>query len=243
MQLQCNACHHPISAADINVDLGIAKCSVCNGVFSFLESLGHLPKKRPIVERPKRFEVEQWSGDFVIRRGWYQHGVWPMLGFCVFWDGFLIFWYSAAIGSLVRGDDSSGMIWTALLFPILHLGFGIGLTYAVVCTFINRTVIRVASGELSVRHGPLPCRGNCRIFVADIKQIYCTEKKTRGEDSWHRTYNVVALKKDNTKSDLVTGLENCDYAWFIEQQLEQHLKIADERVAGEYMTMRDSASA
>lgn len=241
MQLQCTACHHPIPAADVNIDLGIAKCGVCNEVFSLAETLERIPKPRPAVQQPKRFEVEQWGGDLVIRRRWYQHGVWPTLGFCILWDGFLVVWYSAAIGSLLRGDDSGGMIWMALLFPILHLAVGVGLTYAVICTFLNKTVIRVTGGELSVQHGPLPYPGNCCLYVADIKQIFCTEKKTRGEDSWHRTYNVVVLKQDNTKIDLVTSLEDSNYAWFIEQQLEQHLKIADERVPGEFMTVREAA--
>src|SRR4051794_22626598 len=70
MQLLCNTCHHPIPAADINIDLGIAKCAACDGVFSFLDSLDRVAKVRPIVQRPKRFEVEEWGSELTISRGW-----------------------------------------------------------------------------------------------------------------------------------------------------------------------------
>src|SRR5262245_7035104 len=233
MQLQCSTCQHPILATDINIEIGIAKCTACNNVFSFLDALGCAKIPRPIIPLPKRFRVDNWGSELTITRRWYQHAVWAMLGFCIFWDGFLVVWYSVGIGGLIHGGEGAGFMWGMLLFPLLHVAAGVGLTYAVLCTFLNKTVIRVSSGELSVRHGPLPCTGNCNVFTAEIKQVFCTEKRTRGEDSIHRTYNVVALKHDDTKTDLITSLEDLDHAWFIEQQLEEHLKIADQRVPGE----------
>jgi hypothetical protein len=156
-----------------------------------------------------------------------------MIGFCVVWDGFLIVWYTIGIGGLIHGGECAGFMWGMLLFPLLHVAVGVGLTYAALCTFLNNTVIRVSDGELSVRHGPLLCTGNCNVLTAEIKQLFCTEKKTRGEDSIHRTYIVVALKHDDTKADVITGLDDLNQAWFIEQLLEEHLEITDQRVPEE----------
>jgi hypothetical protein len=243
MQLQCNSCRQPIQAADVNIDLGIAKCAVCNSVFSFLDKLGSVAAPREIIKLPKRFQVDHWGSELVITKRWFNHGVWALLAFCIFWDGFLVVWYSAGIGMLLRGSKGDGMTWLMLVFPLLHVAVGIGLTYGVLCTFFNKTIIRVAHGELTVSHGPLPCPGNSRHFTSDIKQLFCTEKKWRGEDSVRRTYNVLALKRDDTQAELVTGFENLDEAVFIEQQVEQHLKITDERVPGEAQCQEAVASA
>jgi hypothetical protein len=233
MQLHCPACHKPIPAQDVNIDLGLARCLACNEVFGLLDKIEGLAGPRPVANMPPRFRVDRWGPELVITRRWYTHAVWALLAFCIFWDGFLVVWYSAGIHILLHGSEGSAMTWVMLLFPVLHVAVGLGLTYGVLCTFINSTVIRAATGELSVSHGPLPSVGNCRIPIADVQQLFCTEKRHRGDDSWHCTYNVLVLKRDDTQVTLVSGLEHLDQAWFIEQQVEEHLKIRDERVAGE----------
>src|SRR5262245_58690998 len=179
MKLLCATCRSPISAADVNIDLGIAKCVVCDDVFSFLETVGSAIGTRPLVQTPKRYHVENWGSELVITRSWFNHSVWGLLAFCIFWDGFLVVWYWAGINELMRGSHGSGMIWLMLVFPVLHVAVGLGLTYAVLCMFFNTTVIRVSGGELTVWSGPLPCGNNRRLFAADIKQLFCTETKVR----------------------------------------------------------------
>jgi hypothetical protein len=39
--------------------------------------------------------------------------------------------------------------------------------------------------------------------------------------------------RDGTKLKLLSSLQDLDQALFVEQQIEQHLRIADERVPGE----------
>jgi hypothetical protein len=233
MQLHCRACDKLIPAADVNIELGIARCLACNEVFNVLDELEAAQRERLVVELPKRFTLENWGTDLVITRRWFTHGVWALLGFCIFWDGFLVAWYTAGLRMLFHGTGDAWGTWVMLLFPVLHVTVGIGLTYGVLCMFLNKTVIRVSGGELTVRHGPLPGTGNCQLFSADIKQVFCTEKRTRGDDSWHVTYNVIALKRDDSQVALVSGLEKLPEALFIEQQIERHLKIQDERVPGE----------
>jgi hypothetical protein len=216
----------------MNIGLGIARCVACNSVFNLLDELGSAATPREVVKLPKRFRVEQWGSELVITQRWYNHGVWALLAFCVFWDGFLVAWYSAGIGMLLHGSEGAGMVWLMLVFPVLHVAVGLGLTYGVLCTFFNKTVIRVNHGELSIAHGPLPCPGNSRHFTSDVTQLFCQEKKWRGENSTRRTYKLVAVKRDGSQVQL-TGSDNYNDVAFIEQQIESHLKIADERVPGE----------
>src|SRR5262245_55375469 len=240
MQLKCGSCRSSIPAADVNIDLGIAKCVACDDVFSFLEVVGGARGARPVVETPKRFVVENWGSELVITRSWFNHSVWALSGFCIFWDGFLAVWYWIGIHELLRGSHGSGMIWLMLVFPVLHVAVGVGLTYAVLCMIFNKTVIRVSGGELTVWTGPLPCGNNRRLFTSEIRQLFCTETKVRGEDSVHRSYDVMALMRDMSRVKLVSGLEELEQAWFIEQQVEGHLKIEDERVAGEVRQVRNA---
>lgn len=232
MQLYCQTCGRPVPAEDINIKLAIAKCGGCNAVFSFLEKLGGPSAVKPTVQRPQRFEVENWGPELIIRRSWYSHGLWALVAFCTFWDGFLAVWYTIAVRGLVSGS-MGGEVWIMLLLPVLHLGVGIGLTYFVISSFFNRTTIRVTPFELTVRSGPLPWPGNCQVLTAELKQLYCTENRCSQKDDRSFRYDVMALKRDNTPIKLVGGLAELDHALFIEQQVERHLKIRDERVAGE----------
>jgi hypothetical protein len=236
MQLHCRSCGKPIPAEDVNISLALAKCGVCHAVFNFAGDVGGEARNwrdKTEVPMPKAFRVENWGSELAIHRRWYSHALWFLLFFCIVWDGFLVVWYSIGVGGLLSGE-MGGMVWIMLLFPILHVAVGVGLTYFVLCGFFNTTTIRVAGGELSVRHGPFPWYGNHRLFSSEVNQLYCTEKEHRGKHGRRSyTYNVALKTHAGDKVDLVTHLEELDHALFIEQQLERHLQIRDERVPGE----------
>jgi hypothetical protein len=80
MQLSCRGCSKPIPAEDVNIKLAIAKCSTCNAVFSFADSLGADARQpaiaaRPTVPTPKGYTVENWSNDLIISRRWFTAAV------------------------------------------------------------------------------------------------------------------------------------------------------------------------
>ena len=45
--------------------------------------------------------------------------------------------------------------WITAVFPVIHVAFGVPLTYPS-GHYLNRTVLEVNEGRLTVRHGPLP---------------------------------------------------------------------------------------
>jgi hypothetical protein len=231
-QLACKACGKAIPAADVNIDKAIARCLACNAVFSIAGAAAE-ERERPTVPMPKRFQVEGWGPELTITRRWYTHGLWFLLAFCIFWDGFLVVWYAAGIGTILGGREASFMGWIMLAFPILHVAVGVLLTYATIGGFVNRTVLRVAGGELAIWHGPLPWPGQRRLMTSDIRQLYCTQTSHRRKHGSSFTFNVAAQTSGGDKIDLLTGLDELDQALFIEQRVEQHLRIRDERVPGE----------
>ncbi|MCA9223520.1 MAG: hypothetical protein KDA71_24575 [Planctomycetales bacterium] len=229
MQLNCRSCGRDIPAEDINVNLAIAKCSSCHSVFNFLDQLGTTAamaavRQRPAVEMPKAMQVEDWGAELVITRRWFTWAAIFLVFFCLFWDGFLVVWYTAAI--------SSKQI-LMLVFPLIHVAVGVFLTYLTLSMFVNKTVIRVANGELSVRHGPLPWPGKRNLLTHEIQQLYVTEQMRRTKRGYSYTYHLNAKLAQGNVVKLLSNLETPDHGLFIEQKLEQHLKIEDEAVAGE----------
>ncbi len=232
MQLYCQSCEKMILAEDVNIELAIAKCRACNAVFNFSETIAAKRRRKPEAKPPKRLEIVDTGSELAIRWKWFTHTVWFLLLFCIFWDGFLVMWYGIGLAQLwAKGGDFGAIVM--LLFPVIHVAIGVGLTYFVISTFVNRTSIVVALGQLELRHGPLPWPGSRVLQVIDIEQFYCVENRG-SRKSRQSSFELHVLMKNEEKIKLLTALEYEEFALFLEQKLEDHLGIVDELVVGEY---------
>jgi predicted Zn finger-like uncharacterized protein len=246
MQLTCPSCGASIGAADVNLDRALAKCVRCNTVFDFSDEVRGpsgggrmlrrhsvpMPASLRIIEGPPMLVAASYrqapqAQDFAIVRRWFSPGAIFMVFFCIAWDGFLVFWYSAAM--------SGHAPWIFILFPIIHVAVGVSLTYATICTFVNKTFVRVRDGVLEVRHAPLPWKGNRVLPVDAVEQLYCQQHESRNRNSTTFTYSLNAMMKDGRKLSLLTGLPEPEQALFMEQRLEERLGIVDVEVEGEYI--------
>ena len=249
MQLKCGQCGAPFRAADLHLDRGIAVCSACGGVqrlpgpiISAAPNDSETPaarKPQGDVPVPERFTVENDGQELTIRQRWFQWGLLFLLFFAIAWDSFLVGWYWMLTSGPCGGNDGMPGPFKLIffVFPIAHVAVGVGLTYFVLAGFLNSTVIRVADGMLSVRHGPLPWRGNLDLPTDGIEQIYCQNKlRTNRDDNGHTStsmsYEVHAVVAGQ-KRKLLGGLHEADHALFVEQTLERFLKIEDRAVHGE----------
>lgn len=252
MEINCTTCGARIPAEDMNLDRMVAKCRICNTVFGIGEQLsaeGAAPRhrRRPFVGLPERMtiladdralanpgdyrHVPGKGGDLVIRRRWFQPAKHlTMLFFCVFWDGFLAFWYSTLLTVDEKGGGP-GLVF--YLFPLLHVSVGIGLTYSAIAGLFNTTLVGIRGEDFFVRHGPIPWRGNRTLPARTITQLFCEEKVSRSKDGDMRTYNLSAILEGGQRVALVTGLPTVDQALFLEQTLEERLEIVDVEVGGE----------
>jgi hypothetical protein len=227
MQVYCPKCHVLIPVQDINLDSSTAKCVRCNEVFTYeLPEVNRaLAAKERITEPPKGFTALSSGSDFLLLKRWYSCAVYPLLVFCIFWDGFLAVWYTAAF--------ASGAPLAMKLFPILHLAVGVGLTYLVIAMFVNTTTIKIGSMEVSVSHGPLPWPGNKKLLRGEIDQLFCEEKVHHGKNGTTTTYDVQLIKKGGARITFMTGLQDTREARYIEQVVEERLHLKDRPVSGE----------
>ncbi len=248
MQLNCGQCGAPFRVADLHLDRGIAICSACGSVQRLpgptasetsSDSEATSPRK-PLgdVPMPAQFSVEDDGHELTIRRRWFQWAMLFLMFFAIAWDSFLVGWYWMLIVPNGGLDGPPGPFKLVFfVFPIIHVAVGVGLTYFTLAGFLNSTVLRVADGMLSVRHGPLPWRGNLDLPIEGIEQIYCQKKLHTNQNSdGHTTtstrYEVHAVVSGQ-KQKLLGGLQEADHALFVEQCLERFLRIEDRAVPGE----------
>jgi phage FluMu protein Com len=229
MRLRCERCGSLIAAADINMQSMMAKCAQCATVFAFGSSVpgartasGGLVK--PQIPQPRGFEVRRDDVSLWLTRRWLSPMHFALLFFCGAWDSFLVFWYS---------NVPSEAPWIFSVFPVAHVAVGVGMTYYVLCGFLNKTELRLSRGSLSVRHGPLPWRGNKELSVQGLSQVFCQQGFHSAGREGQALYSVHALKDDGSRVELLSGLPSLEHAQYIEQQVEGFLGIQDSAVPGE----------
>lgn len=179
---------------------------------------------RPKVRQPKQIVLSSLRGDLVIQRKWFTPAAFGLLFFAIFWNGFMVVWHTIAL--------SQGA-WFMSLFGLIHTAIGIGLIYGVLTSFFNSTIILAGNRDLSVKHGPLPWKGNKRVPRSDIDQVFCRSDVKTSKNGSRTIYSVEVVTKDNHREPLIKSLNSEDEALFIEQELEVFLGLKDQPVRGE----------
>ena len=180
------------------------------------------------LDLPKDMDMIEDQNGFEIVYRWFSIYTVLLTVFVVLWDGFLIVLYTQAINTSNT---------TTLVYSLLHLAVGVGLTYYVLAGYINRTYIRVDHSLLSIKHAPLPFPGNRTVDASDIKQVYSKARLSRsqrdGVVTFLVTFEVHALTHSGRNLKLLSRLVNSEHALFIEQEIERFLHIQDAPVRGE----------
>lgn len=183
-------------------------------------------EKKMDIGLPDKLEMKYRGSGFEIVRKWLGWQTICLTVVAVFWDGFLFFWYSMALGF---GTVNMLMV----LFPLIHVAAGVGITYTALAGWLNTTRISVDQGKITVRHGPLPWLGNKDLDGANLKQLYSKEQVPKGPNSRSVTYAVHAITAAGKNEKLVSGLESSEQALYIEQEIERHFRIDDRPVRGQ----------
>jgi hypothetical protein len=208
MQLQCPGCRAKILAEDVNLGTRLAKCRACNNVFEF----GVPPPVASdpvLVARPTKFRVDETPGEIEITWRWFNPAMHLFMAFfCAAWDSFLVFWYSHAF--------KTGAPWIMIVFPIGHLAIGVGLTYATLAGFWNRTTIRASRDQLTIRSGPLPLRRNFELRPGELQRVYARVRPNRkGAALWQ----LIAVGRDGGEIPLLSSVDDETQAEYLAQKI------------------------
>mgnify|MGYP000987260258 FL=1 len=225
MKIHCPACNNEVPAGDVDLTGKIAKCSGCNNIF---DCSGQLPavstKDRSPVSKPNNFTLTRDANSFIIVRRWFHPSVFGLTFFCLLWNGFMSFWFYTAMKQKV---------YNMALFGSLHGAVGVGLLYAVLAGFFNKTYLSFAYDSLTISHKPLPWAGAKTLAKRDLKQLFSKEVVHHHKNGYSYSYSVQVLTREGKVIELVSGLMSKAEALFIEQEIEKYLKIDDEAVPGE----------
>jgi hypothetical protein len=225
MDINCKRCHEPIPASDVNLGTNIAKCKKCDAVFDFRDQIQTYSRiVRREVPTPETMTLQSTMDGLEIIRKWFSPKVYGLLVFCILWDGFMVVWFFIAL---------TQKQWAMAAFGTIHGAVGVGLTYLLVCSFINRTHIQINFRELKIFHEPLPWPGKKVIPIGEVKQGFTKEKIHRGKNSTRYTYDVWYLDQADEEHKLLSGLDRLEHALYVEQEIEKTLGIKDTPVSGE----------
>lgn len=189
------------------------------------------------VPIPKGVQIEEWGGDFTIRRRWASvNSVGGSAIVCLLLNGFIGYiWYSLS-------DQGMPNIFKIVLLPFMAVG--LGMTYYCLACLLNSTQLCVSNNCLTVRHGPLPwisfanrapwiSFANRAVPTSEIQQLRCTSKwhSQTGSSIGRTTYQLHALQSNSPPVKLLAGLDEDqhDQVIFIKQEIEKHLGIEDRR--------------
>ncbi len=164
---------------------------------------------------PDKLDVIYGASDITIRRKWFALlEALPLPLFVLFWDGFLIFWYTVALSK-----DSTPLM--AILFPIGHITIGLCLTYYLLCIYLNKTDLAITPSEVTIRTHPLRWFGDKRILTQDISGV-CVRKRENQEPV---SYTVNYISADNHEKKLMGGIKREEQAEYYRLQLEDLLRL------------------
>lgn len=239
VKLFCIRCGALLRPEDADAARGTARCRACGEAFNFAERTTGAKTEHAapaaatdeVLARPPQMSVDHQGRRLVIRWRWFTPAYLFMALFCVGWDSFLIFWYSIAF-------RSHNAPWLMIVFPVVHVAVGVGLTYSVLCGFLNRTTLEITPDWLTIRHGPLPWAGNRQLAAAQLRQPFCERSMSRNGMNANRTtaatiYQVSAVLNDGSKVKLIGGLRELTDARYLERQIELAMSIKPQPVAGE----------
>lgn len=187
-------------------------------------------------QAPKSFEHITTMRGVVLRRKWFGPNAFALLVVALFWNGFLVAWYTLAM----RSDGPMRIVM--LLFPLIHLLIGLLVAYAALAQFINKTDISIEPDRLTVKTYPLPFGKTLRFDPASIQQLYVKEIVRRTKNGYHRRHVVMLQDSTGKERKLVENLNDASEAAYIEQQLESIMGIRNRPVEGEYSSTKTPPS-
>jgi hypothetical protein len=225
--LQCPSCSSPLQQEAVNSETGYIKCAYCGALMTLggrsSRSTGF--RERPALDLPPGMTLNRSPHGIQITRRWFTWAVAFLIPFCLFWDGFLVFWYMAAF--------KSGAPLPFKLFPLIHVAVGVGLTYYTTASLINRSCITIERGELAISHGPLPWFGYRRIPGVLIDQLYAKARISHGKNGPRTDYQLWLFNSSGRHEKLHANNLSIEQALYLEQQIESALGIKDRAVQGE----------
>ena len=163
---------------------------------------------------------------FTTHLSWFSGRIIGLIIFCIFWDGFMITWFTI---SIMKG------IWIMAAFGSIHALVGIVVTYMALQGIFNKTRITITSKHFIVKTGPFPPfkLKNILIDKSDVAQIFPKKELHRSKNGTYYTYGLFLKTLSGDELKIIDGLYDRNSILNIELEVENFLGIQDTHVQGE----------
>lgn len=222
MQMHCPLCGMQITSQHINLANLVAKCHICHCVFSIREELAttESARERPAFDRsvpmPASFERIESQEHLVLRYRWLDISFALIACFALVWNSIMFFGFGEQIQR--RGLHLADLAISG------HALIGLILIYVAVAGALNRTVIELSSGNLSIRHSPIPWRGNLVIPLSEIQRVYCAHRCHRSKGRDFNTFALHAVLRDARMVKVAGGFRDPEAVLYLEQEIKKLLQ-------------------
>lgn len=233
--MTCTSCRAVVAADDVDLSTRLGKCRSCGSVFEIADQVVRAGARDAApLAIPAGYEVQGLDDKIpasplgyrdaqiseppklVIRFRWFRWVAVFLIFFCIAWDAFLVNWYGMAA---IMGDPPLIM----LVFPIVHVAVGVGLTYYTLALLFNRTRIAIEAGRLRVRHGPLPWPG-VDVDASEVSAVEVFEEPRKSNRRGRDTFRVMA-HVGGRAVDLLRRVEDPHAARFIAAAISKTLSL------------------
>jgi hypothetical protein len=222
-ELSCTNCGAPLQESAISPHMKVAKCTHCNSIFSLeARAVPDEQDEPPLPPLPKHFHVVELDDKLAISWEWFD-------------GGYVLHLFFGIIAVLLAGfllRVSKDALIIVDLFSLVLLAVGVGLVYFAFAGFLNTTTLSVTNKLLSVNHEPMPWISPPDLHSGNIKQLYCIQKITKGEEGSSISYELHAALIDDRHIKLLS-LGSYEQVFALERKIEKFLKIRDRPVRGE----------
>ena len=164
-----------------------------------------------------RFEVENRSGELIIR--WKNRPMmrWFMLFFALVWNGVM----SIVFFAMLMGEDIP--IWVSLHFMV-----GLGVAYFTLVLFLNKNQIAAGRSGLNVHKGPIPTFGGRQQYdYEEVDQLHVKQSGSSTTNGRTTYYYALCLRTKGGKDKTLAGWLKQTDALELERRIEDHLGIED----------------
>lgn len=149
---------------------------------------------------------------------------WFLSFFALFWNGFMVVWFTIAINA---GE------WMMGAFGLIHGTVGLIVGYIALRGLFNRIELTISRGMLTTRHAPLPWFHPGPITGTDIDQLFVEEDRSlRVNDRPVVRYALRLRKKQGATRQLVI-VEELEQARYLEREIERAFGVEDRDMPGE----------
>lgn len=218
MRVVCSKCQQPVAGADIDLAANRALCRPCGELFAIPGGSAIAPAQVSALANVDATHVPvdlKWTERIAPKYALFTLApsrmlAVPILVFALVWDSFIITFYTA----MAHGKGPT----IAFLFPLIHVGVGIFVTWFGLTRMFNTSRLMLDSSQFDLKSGPIPAR-NAHIAIDLIDQFDAIETRGNRGTSWA----VRVLTRDDRARKLALPVDQREHALFVAAKLNEAL--------------------